>query len=82
MAANAYVLLTIEPARTQAVVERLRAIGQAIVHEVIGPYDVVVELEADTPEDLTGILQSKIRPIQGVTSTLTCLWLDSLGKSG
>ena len=78
MAANAYVLLTIEPAQTGAVVEQLRTISQAIVHEVIGPYDVVVELEADTPEDLTAILRSKIRPVRGVTSTLTCLWLDSL----
>lgn len=75
MAVNAYVLLTVEPARTQAVAERLRAIPRAIVHEVLGPYDIVVELEADTPEDLTSVLRAKIRSIVGVTATVTCIWL-------
>ena len=75
MAASAYILLTVEPARTHDVVERLRAIPGALIREVLGPYDVVVELEADTSEDLTATLRSKIRPIPGVTSTVTCLWL-------
>jgi DNA-binding Lrp family transcriptional regulator len=75
MATNAYVLLTVEPARTQAVSERLRAIPGAVVHEVLGPYDIIVELESDTPEDLTSVLRSKIRSIVGVTATVTCTWL-------
>jgi DNA-binding Lrp family transcriptional regulator len=75
MAVNAYVLLTVEPAKTQAVLGRLRAIPGAVVHEVLGPYDMVVELEADTPEDLTSVLRSKIRSIVGVTATVTCTWL-------
>lgn len=75
MSANAYVLLTVEPPRTQAVVERLKIIPGALVREVLGPYDVVVEIEADTPEDVTAILRAKIRPIPGVTSTITCMWL-------
>ena len=44
MATNAYVLLNIDPPRTVAVLERLRSIPGAIVREVLGPYDVVVEL--------------------------------------
>ena len=75
MAANAYVLLTVEPAQTRTVVERLRAIPRALVTEVLGPYDIVVELEADSPEDITSILHNKIRPVPGVTSTVTCAWL-------
>ena len=74
MAANAYVLINVEPARTQEVVERLRAIPGAIAREVLGPYDVVVELEADTQEDITAILRHKIRPIRGITNTVTCVW--------
>lgn len=74
MAANAYVLLTVDPPSTSAVRQRLQAIPGAIVREVLGPYDIVVELEADTPEDITSIVRNKIRPISGVTSTVTCLW--------
>ena len=57
MSANAYVLINVEPERIQEVVERLCIIPGGIVREVVGPYDVVVELEADTEEDLTGILR-------------------------
>ena len=46
----------------------------AIVREVLGPYDFVVELEADTPEDLTAVLRNQIRPLPGVVSTTTCTW--------
>lgn len=74
MAANAYILITVEPAQTRAVGERLRTIPGALVREVLGPYDFVVEIEADTEEDLTAVLRNKIRPISGVTSTVTCLW--------
>ena len=75
MAANATILLTVEPAKTQAVVERLKGIPRALVTEVLGPYDIIVELEADSTEDITSILRNKIRPVPGVTSTVTCTWL-------
>ena len=74
MVANAYILLNVEPASTQSVVAQLRAVRGAIVHEVLGPYDVIVELEADTQEDITGILRQRIRPIRGITNTVTCVW--------
>ena len=74
MAATAYILVNIEPARTRAVVEQLRAIRGAFVREVLGPYDVVIELEADTQEDITAALRHQIRPIHGITDTVTCLW--------
>ena len=73
MPANAYVLLNVEPARTQTVLDRLRAIPRALVREVLGPYDIIVELEADSPEDITAILREKIRPVAGVTTTVTCI---------
>jgi DNA-binding Lrp family transcriptional regulator len=75
MGANAFILINIEPAKTQAAVERLRAIPGAIVQEVLGPYDAIVELESDTQEDITAILRHKIRTIDGVTNTVTCTWL-------
>jgi DNA-binding Lrp family transcriptional regulator len=75
MAANAYILVNVEPAKTQSVVQRLRTIPGAIVQEVLGPYDVIVEIESDSPEDITAILRHKIRTIDGVTNTVTCPWL-------
>lgn len=59
MAANAYVMLNVEPAKTEAVVKRLGKIQGAIVREVTGPYDVIVELTADTTIDLTSIVRSR-----------------------
>jgi hypothetical protein len=56
------------------VVERLNIIPGGIVRKGIGPYDVVVELEADTEEDLAGILHHKINPVPGVTNSVTCTW--------
>ncbi len=76
MAAHAYILITVEPSRTQAVRERLHAVPGAYVREVLGPFDFIVELEAETQEDLTATLRSKIRPIPGVTSTITCPWTE------
>ena len=74
MAANAYVLIAVDPAQTRSVAEKLVAVPGAMVREVLGPYDFDVELEADTEEDLTSALRNNIRHISGVTSTVTCLW--------
>ena len=61
---------------TSTVLEQLRSIPGAMVHEVLGPFDVIVDLETDTQEDATGILRNKIRPIHGVTNTVNlCMYL-------
>ncbi len=74
MASNAYILVNVEPTKTTAVVQRFKEIQGAIVQEVLGPYDIVVELEADTQEDITALLRNRIRPVDGVTNTVTCMW--------
>ena len=73
MAANAYILVNADPTSTQDVNRKLAAITGAVVHEVLGPYDFVVDLEADAQEDITAILRHKIRPIKGETNTVTCI---------
>ncbi len=73
----AYVLINTEPLRTEAVLERLKTIPRARVREVLGPYDIVVELEEDGPEYLTRTVREKIRAVQGVISTVTCTWVDA-----
>tara|TARA_B100000315_G_scaffold120640_1_gene110493 strand:+ start:906 stop:1133 length:228 start_codon:yes stop_codon:yes gene_type:complete len=73
MAASAYILINVEPACTRAVLEQLQEFPGVVAREVLGPYDLVVDLEADTQEDITAILRHKIRPIHGITNTVTCV---------
>ena len=71
---NALILVDADPANTGEVIQRLGTIAGPGVHAVWGPHDVVVDLEADTQENITAILQHKIRPIKGITNTVTCIW--------
>ncbi len=73
MAVNSYILINVEPSMTRSVLDQLQSIPGAVVHEVLGPFDAIVDLETDTQEDATAILRNKIRPIHGVTNTVTCV---------
>ncbi len=75
LSVHAYILLNLEPAKTQSAIERLKNLPGTAVQEVLGPYDAVMEIEADTQEDVTGMLRNRIRPVDGVTNTVTCIWL-------
>lgn len=75
MSVHAYVLLNLEPAKTRSAIERLEYLPGTTIQEVLGPYDAVMEIEADTQEDITGLLRNRIRPVDGVTNTVTCIWL-------
>ncbi len=75
MRVHAFILLNPEPSKTQSAIQRLRNLPGATVQEVLGPYDAVMEIEADTQEDVTAMLRHRIRPVDGVTNTVTCLWL-------
>ena len=76
MAANAYVLLNVEPDMTAEVVRRLGNLPDALVREVLGPYDLVVELACDTGVDLIWTVRNKIRAIKGVKASVTCVWME------
>ncbi len=78
MSAHAYVLVNVDPARTEEVVRRLRSISGASVQEVLGPYDVIVELSSDTLVDITSTVRSQIRDIPGVKSTVSCTFVDGI----
>ena len=82
MSVHAYILVNVDPPETQNVLERLRGISDAIVREVIGPFDIVVELESEAVEYVTATLRNRIRPIPGVTSTVTLESIDTgIGSS-
>ncbi len=73
----AYVLINTEPRQTASVLERLQAIPNSMAREVSGPYDIILELQADGPEYIVKILREKVRVVAGVTNTITCTWLQS-----
>ena len=75
-------VLSVEPQRTEEVVRRLSPIRRALVRQVLGPYDIVVELSEDTVVDITSVVQSKSRPVPGVTQTVTCVWMGASDQSG
>ncbi len=70
MAIKAYVLIVTDPGKTKQVYGEIQKIqGIAELHEVMGPYDIVVELEVDSLQAIPPILGDKIRPIAGIQST-------------
>jgi DNA-binding Lrp family transcriptional regulator len=73
MAVNAYVLIQTEvgkSAQVSAQVGGLEGVISAL--DVTGPYDVIVEVEADSIDDLGRMVVSRIQLTAGVTRTLTC----------
>lgn len=67
---KAYVLVVTNPGETKSVVAAVKAIpGIVELHEVMGPYDIVIEIEVDSLSDVPPILSDKIRTIPGIEST-------------
>jgi len=67
---KAYVLVVTNPGETKSVVAALDAVpGVKERHEVMGPYDIVIELEVASLSDVPPILSDKIRSIPGIEST-------------
>lgn len=67
---KAYVLIVTNPGATRRVAEMLREILDVVeIHEVMGPYDIVVELETESLTDVPPILSDRIRTLDGIQST-------------
>ncbi len=67
---KAYVLVVANPGATKTVYAALQEIqGVVECHEVMGPYDIVVEIEVENLSDVPPILSDHIRTISGVEST-------------
>jgi DNA-binding Lrp family transcriptional regulator len=67
---KAYVLIVTNPGATRHVAELLRGIEKVEeIHEVMGPYDIVVELVAESLRDIPPILADQIRTVEGIQST-------------
>lgn len=70
MAVKAYVLVVTDPGATKRVFEALSKVpGVEELHEVMGPYDIIVEINVASLADVPPILGSQIRTIPGIQST-------------
>jgi DNA-binding Lrp family transcriptional regulator len=78
MSAKAYVLLRTAPGLTKAIYSALRISPQVQSVEMItGPYDLIVAIEAESTNEILGIIMRDIRPAAGVRDTVTCLVVPS-----
>jgi len=65
-----FILIVTNPGTTRRIANELKGLKFVTdVHEVMGPYDIVVELEAPQLTDLPSILTNEIRTIEGIQST-------------
>lgn len=70
---QAYVLVQADVGRAAAVaLEVARISGVKSAEVLTGPYDVMVQAEARTLDDLGKLVVAKIQAVEGVTRTLTC----------
>jgi DNA-binding Lrp family transcriptional regulator len=73
MAVKAYVLIQTEVGRSAHVSAQVaRLEGVVSTADVTGPYDVIVQIEADTIDDLGKMVVSRMQLTDGITRTLTC----------
>ncbi len=78
MAVHGYVLIESEVGKARSVGEAVQALAHAdakvtSVDTVTGPYDVIVQLEADDLDKLGNCITDGIQRVDGVQRTTTCL---------
>ncbi len=73
MVVQAYILIQTEVGKAAQVAREVAEIpGVTAAEDVTGPYDVIVQAEANTVDDLGKLVVAKIQAAQGITRTLTC----------
>ena len=76
MPVKAYVLVVTDPGKTKRVKEAMRDVpGIVEMHEVMGSYDIVVEIEVANLQEIPPLLGEKIRVIEGIESTTSLVTL-------
>ncbi len=67
---KAYVLVVTTPGETHSVALALKETPAVTeVHEVMGPYDIVAEIEVDQLTEVPNVVIQQIRTIEGIQST-------------
>ncbi len=70
---QAYILIQTEVGRAAAVASDVAGLdGVTRAQDVTGPYDVIVQVQADDVEGLGRSVVSEVQKVPGITRTLTC----------
>ena len=73
MSAKAFVLVTTSVGQTKGVFNKLKKLdGVKSVDVVMGPYDIIAEVEGDTIDSLGKIITERLHKVDGIERTLTC----------
>jgi nitrate reductase NapAB chaperone NapD len=74
--------MRVKPRDTSQVMSELKNLDKIVQASAIhGPHDCLVEIQADTLEDVNNTVLS-IRSLKGVIDTITCLVVQSWHRSG
>ena len=77
MALTAFILIDVAGDHTKSAYKTIQRIaGVKATYTVSGGYDLIVQVEAESLEALSDLLLSKIRAVDGVTKTTTCMVLN------
>ena len=78
MALSAFILIEVAGDHTKSAYKTVQRIsGVKAAYTVSGTYDLIVQVETENLETLSDLLMSKIRAVDGVTKTNTCLVLNA-----
>ncbi len=78
MAVAAYLLIRAEADKTRNAFETLIKIkGVKTAHIVTGPFDIILLVEASTLQELGDVILSKVRGVEGISRTMTCVTVES-----
>lgn len=77
MAIEAFVLINVTGDHTKSAYKTITRIsGVKAIYAVTGVYDIIAHVEAEDINTLSDLIVSKIRAIDGVTQTMTCVSLN------
>ena len=77
MAIQAFVLINVTGDHTKSAYKTITRIGGVkAIYAVTGVYDIIAHVEAEDINTLSDLIVSKIRAIDGVTQTMTCVSLN------
>jgi DNA-binding Lrp family transcriptional regulator len=78
MPVSAYVLIRTEADKTKGAFESLAKLkGVKTAHTVTGPFDIILLVEAKTLHELGDVILSKIRGVEGISRTMTCVTVET-----
>ena len=78
MAVSAYVLIRAEADKTKSAFDTLTKLkGIKLAHTVTGPFDIILLVEAKTLHELGDVILTKIRGVEGISRTMTCVTVET-----